>query len=147
MIMHRLERILGPAEHAPKPGHNLLSLEPLMPRRILGTTDVLDHGEIAQAQNPARTALSVGHGFGLYRSTAEAPSEGRSARSHDAGGGGFSGTISGGFLISGSCSSSRDPSISGASAGRGGRLMIIGSPGGRPGGWGMGSGMASAIVR
>jgi hypothetical protein len=63
MIMHRLKRILGPAEHASKPGHDLLSLEPLTSRRILGTADVLDHGEIAQPQNPARTALSVGHGL------------------------------------------------------------------------------------
>jgi hypothetical protein len=52
MIMHRLERILGPAEHASKPGHDLLSLEPLTPRRILGTTDVLDHAEIAQRRTP-----------------------------------------------------------------------------------------------
>jgi hypothetical protein len=72
MIMHRLERIHGLAEHASKPGNDVLPLEPLTPRRILGTADVLDHGEIAQAQNPARTAFSVGHGPDLYRSTAEA---------------------------------------------------------------------------
>lgn len=76
MIMHRLKRILGPAEHASKSGHDLLPLEPLTPRWILGTADVLDHGEIAQSQNPVRSALSVGHGFDLYSSTAEAPSEG-----------------------------------------------------------------------
>lgn len=62
MIMHRLERVLGAAEHASKPGHNLLPLEPLTPRRILGTADVPDHGEIAQEHNRGRTALSVGHG-------------------------------------------------------------------------------------
>jgi hypothetical protein len=42
---------------------------------------------------PPRTAFSVGHGPDLDRSTAEAPSKGRSARSHGAGGGGFSGPI------------------------------------------------------
>ena len=36
MIMHRLERILGPAEQASKPSHDLLLLEPLAPSRILG---------------------------------------------------------------------------------------------------------------
>jgi hypothetical protein len=60
MVMHRLERIVGPAEHPSKPGHNLLQLEPLTPRRILGTADVFDHGEIAQAQNPPELpSLSV----------------------------------------------------------------------------------------
>jgi hypothetical protein len=101
MIMHRLERFLGPAEHASKPGDNLLLLEPLTRRRILGTVDVLDHGEIAQAQNPARAAFSVGHGPDLYGSTAEVRSEVGSARSQGAEGGGFSGMIAGGFLISG----------------------------------------------
>ena len=81
-----------------------------------------------------------------YGGTVEAPSEVRSARSQGAGGGGFSGMTAGGFLISGSSSSSKEPSISGASSGRGGFLMMIGSPGARPGGLGTGSGMASAIV-
>ena len=80
MVMHRLERIVGPAEHPSKPGNDVLPLEPLTPRGILGTADVFDDGEIAQAQNPARTAFSVGHGPDLYSSTAEAASEGRSAR-------------------------------------------------------------------
>ena len=57
MIMHRLERILGPAEHASKPGHDLLPLEPLTPRRILGAADVLDHGEIAQVAEPRQNRL------------------------------------------------------------------------------------------
>jgi hypothetical protein len=48
----------------------------------------------------------------------------------------------GGFLISGSSFSSSESSISGTSGGRGGSLMMIGSPGGRPGGLGKGSGRA-----
>src|SRR5919106_955079 len=99
MIIHRLERILGPAEHASKPGYNLLPLEPLSRRR-----------------DPRPD------------------------------GGNFSGTIPGGFLTSGS-SSSKERSISGTSVGRGGFLMMIGSPGGRPGGLGRGSGIGvSSIV-
>jgi hypothetical protein len=35
------------------------SFEPLAPRRILGTADVLDHGEIAQAQNPPNRLLCL----------------------------------------------------------------------------------------
>jgi hypothetical protein len=68
------------------------------------------------------------------------------ARSSGRGGGGISGTIPGGVLMSGSSSSSSDPSISGTSGGRGGFLMMmIGSPGARPGGLGIGSGIASSI--
>ena len=70
MIMHRLERILGPAEHASKPGHDLLPPEPVRPYRILGTADVLDHGEIAQAP-PEPPPLSI-MTSDVYRSTAEA---------------------------------------------------------------------------
>ena len=60
----------------------------------------------------------------------------QSACSPGPGGGGISGVI-GGLLISGTSSSpsSREPSISGASGGRDGSLMIMGSPGGRPGAW------------
>ena len=56
--------------------------------------------------------------------------------------------IPGGPLISGSSfsSSSKDPSISGASGGRDGSLMIMGSPGGRPGGFGSGPGMVSWMM-
>ena len=44
-------------------GHGTaLLVEPLTPGRILGATNVLDHGEVAQAQNPARPASPVGHG-------------------------------------------------------------------------------------
>jgi hypothetical protein len=70
----------------------------------------------------------------------------QSARSPGRGGGGISGVI-GGLLISGtSSSSSSEPSISGASGARDGSLMIMGSPGGRPGGLGTGSGIVCSIV-
>jgi hypothetical protein len=47
-------------KHASKPGYDLLPFEPLAPSRILGATNVLDHGEVAQAQNaPERPSLSV----------------------------------------------------------------------------------------
>ena len=56
MTMHRLKRILGPAEQASKPGHDLLPLEPLTQSRILGTADVLDHREIATRLAPVTDA-------------------------------------------------------------------------------------------
>jgi hypothetical protein len=66
---------------------------------------------------PARTALSIGHDHPDRSRYSRSPVGGRSARSQGAGGGGISGTISGGFSISGSSSSSKDPLISGTSGG------------------------------
>jgi hypothetical protein len=60
MIMHRLERVLDAAEQASKPGYDLFRSSRLR-ARILGATNLLDHGEVAHAQNPARTALSIIH--------------------------------------------------------------------------------------
>jgi hypothetical protein len=58
MIMHRLERILGPAEHASKPGNELLPLEPLTPRRILGTADVLIMARLRNRRTPPEPPFS-----------------------------------------------------------------------------------------
>ncbi len=58
MVLERAERILGAAEHASEPGHDLLPFELLAPGRILGASDILDHGEVAQAQDPARPSMS-----------------------------------------------------------------------------------------
>jgi hypothetical protein len=90
--------------------------------------------------------LSIGHDHPDLPRHSRSPSEVRSARSQGAGGGGFSGTISGGFLISGSSSSSSDRLISGASGGGGGFLIMIGSPGGRPGALGTGSGIGVSLL-
>jgi hypothetical protein len=61
MVLQRLEWILRPAEHASEPRKDLLPLEPLAPGRILGAPDVLDHGEVAEAENLALTTLgSIG---------------------------------------------------------------------------------------
>jgi hypothetical protein len=61
MVLQCLERIFGPAKHASEPCQDLLLFEPLAPRRIVDATNVRNHGEVAQAQNPARTALSLVH--------------------------------------------------------------------------------------
>ena len=57
MIMQPLEWVLGAAERPSKPRQDLLLLKPLTPRRILGAADVLDHREIAQAQNATGAAI------------------------------------------------------------------------------------------
>jgi hypothetical protein len=63
MVQHRLEGTLLAAEHAAQPRDHLLLLEPVTPRRILRTADMLDHGEVAEAENLALTALgSIVHG-------------------------------------------------------------------------------------
>jgi hypothetical protein len=68
-----LERVLDAAEQASKPGPDLLPLKPLAPSRILGATNVLDHGEVAQAQHPARTAFFSHPDLSRY---SRSPSEG-----------------------------------------------------------------------
>lgn len=103
-------------------------------------TQLLDQGDASLSPDRRADRRSIGPSAAARRG--RGPPVGRSARSQGAGGGRFSGTISGGFLISGSSSSSSEWSISGPSGGRGGFLMMIGSPGGRPGGLGRGSGMA-----
>ena len=56
MVQHRLEGTLVAAEHAAQPRDHLLLLEPVTPCRILRTADMLDHGEVAEAENLALTA-------------------------------------------------------------------------------------------
>ena len=53
MLVHRIERVHAAAEQPAEPGQHLLPLEPFAPRRVLGATDVLDHGKVAQAQDLA----------------------------------------------------------------------------------------------
>jgi hypothetical protein len=52
-VGHRLKRVGAAAKSVAEPGHCLLLLEPVAPRRVLGAADVLDHGEVAQAQDLA----------------------------------------------------------------------------------------------
>jgi hypothetical protein len=72
MVEHRLEGTLVAAEHAAQLRDYLLLLEPVTPCRILCMADRLDHGEVAEAENLALTALgSIVHGS-AYRVSATA---------------------------------------------------------------------------
>ena len=53
IVGHLLGRVHAAAEQPTEPRHNLLPLEPLTPRRVLRAADVLDHDEVAQAQDLA----------------------------------------------------------------------------------------------
>ena len=64
MVEHRLEGTLVAAEHAAQLRGYLLLLEPVTPCRILCMAGRLDHGEVAEAENLALTALgSIVHGL------------------------------------------------------------------------------------
>ena len=53
MVLKRLGRILGAAEHASEPGQDLLLLQPLAPGRILGSADVLDMARLRKRRTPS----------------------------------------------------------------------------------------------
>jgi hypothetical protein len=57
VVQHRLEGTFGCGRTWPQPRDHLPLLEPVTPRRILRTTDMLDHGLVAEAENLALTTL------------------------------------------------------------------------------------------